>query len=126
MLTLKEGFNPAIIHDILVKVVIDSQFGTLEARDKELINKLIAVLKLTDLIFLQQKNIDNLKLLEEVKKTGNRDLELFFKTMAGPYNCFDSNHSYLQGIEDNPHAAFYPQDLSRGEWEEFLQHNQYL
>jgi len=62
---------------------------------------------------------------EERKKyvsTQSEDLQLYYEINGGPWDNFDDNKPFLTGVGERPlGSGFYPFDLTKEEWEDYLQ-----
>lgn len=48
----------------------------------------------------------------------------YFMIRGCPWDSFDSNEPFIKGIGEQPKgAAFYPDDLTRKEWNAYLENN---
>ena len=114
------SFNPANLKKKLDIIKIDYDISNLTDNQKLVIKYLIECSKILNDIFLIQNYSDNIKLKDEIISLNNPDLIDFFNIMAGPYDHFENDKSYIIGINELDQAGFYPEDLTRQEWDDFL------
>jgi len=100
--------------------------GNLDEREKVVVEKLYQASKIMDEIFLEQvysKN-DEIKarLMKENTEEAKLQLELF-NIMFGPFDRLDHDAPFI-GTEKKPLGAnFYPEDMTKEEFENFIKTN---
>jgi hypothetical protein len=117
------GFNPGILKKKLSIIKIEEDISRLTENQRIVIKNLVECSKIMQEIFLIQNYPDNLKLMDELLKLNNPEISDFFNVMAGPFDRFDNDRSYIADIKESDQAGFYPQDLTRDEWDNFLSAN---
>ncbi len=119
-----DGFDPSVIKDKLTVIEINPDLSSMTNNQKVIIQNYIECAKILDKIFLLQKYEKNLELMNEIKSLNDKRSENYYRIMQGPFDQFDDNKPYIEGIKYTPHAAFYPDDLTDEEFHDFLKLNQ--
>ena len=98
----------------------------LSPKDKLALDKIIEAAKLLDPLFLHQVWSGNdaleKKLLADKTPVGQQRLHYFYIN-DGPWSRLDSNEPFIDGVpkEKPPQAAFYPDDMTRDEFNAWVQ-----
>jgi hypothetical protein len=98
----------------------------LSANDKLALKKIIEAAKLLDPLFLRQVWSGNAvlekKLLADKSAIGRQRLHYFYIN-DGPWSRLDSNEPFIDGVpkEKPPQAAAYPDDMTREEFNAWVQ-----
>jgi hypothetical protein len=97
----------------------------LSARDRQALAKIIVAAKLLDPLFLRQvwSGNDALKAKLEADKTAvGRQRLHYFLINDGPWSRLDSNEPFIEGVphEKPPHANFYADDITKDEFNSWL------
>ena len=105
-----------------VIVPMEYDLSRYSERDRELLKILIEVGKLADEIFWRQTYFDNIRLREQVVRSRSPDdpVRRFFLMQAGPYDRLAHNEPFMRVPPKPPTAGFYPPDLTREEFEEWI------
>lgn len=102
-----------------VKIGYDKSI--LSDKDQQVVEKLVAAADYIDKIFLQQAYSKNEKILAALKKSGSPEEQVyfdFFKIMYGPFDRLNENTPFLVSEPKPEGANYYPEDISK---EEFIQ-----
>lgn len=95
----------------------------LSPRDREILGKLLEASRFMDDIFLRQVSPHNpqwLARLEASSRARDRELLHYFRIMYGPWDRLEGHRPFM-GDEEKPlGAGFYPPDLTRDEFEEWV------
>jgi peptidase M49-like protein len=97
----------------------------LSANDRKALRKIIEAAKLMDPLFLRQVWSGNQELYERLKadKTvvGRQRLH-YFLINDGPWSRLDNNEPFIEGVprEKPPQANFYPDDITKDEFNSWL------
>lgn len=96
---------------------------SLKENEKEALMLCVEASKLLNGLYQIQLCGDNLEnYLEILREQNNPDLERFFQINAGPWNRFGSDAPFLPDIGEKPiTAGFYPEDLTKEEWNSWLE-----
>jgi len=106
--------------------VLTADTAKLSPKDKLALDKIIEAAKLLDPLFLRQVWSGNdaleKKLLADKTPVGQQRLHYFYIN-DGPWSRLDSNEPFIDGVpkEKPPQAAFYPDDMTREEFNAWVQ-----
>ena len=112
--------NQMIAHFAPVPVKYD--VSTLSTRDRQALPKLIEAARLLNFVFMDQIWSGNralyAKLQQDATPLGKQRLH-FFWLNKGPWSSLDDNSAFLPGVPERkpPGGTFYPQDMTREEFE---------
>lgn len=98
----------------------------LSAGDRKALDKIIQAAQLMDLIYYRQAwsgNIALKKRLEADSSPAGRERLHYFIINKGPWSQLDNNESFLEGVPRKrpPQAGFYPDDMSKEEFNGWVQ-----
>jgi len=102
---------------------IDFDDSTLEPWEREVLTRLVAASDLMQEIFLIQvspRNPEWRARLERTRGEGREDALAYFDIMAGPWDRLDHDNPFLAFGEKPAGAGYYPADLTREEFENWL------
>ncbi|QSX41373.1 dipeptidyl-peptidase 3 family protein [Shewanella cyperi] len=108
----------------IVPVPMSADTSFLSAEEKQVVNKLIQAARLMSEIYLRQVSEQNpqIRAAIEADKSGDRDLMLdMFDEHFGPWDSLAGGHAFFGGKENAPGAGFYPQDISKEEFNAWLE-----
>ncbi len=113
--------------DKFVPVQLDFDKTLINDNQKQVLLHLIEAAKLMDEIFLRQVYSKNIMLRDKLSK-GTTELEKkeyeLFDLFKGPFNRLDHNKPFIEGIGPKPLGAnFYPEDMTKEEFNEYLKLN---
>jgi hypothetical protein len=98
----------------------------LTGEQKQVLEKLVMAAKVIDNIFWKQASHDGLKILADFQKSTDpaaKDFVGYLKINFGPYDRLDGNKPFI-GTDPKPlGAGFYPADLTKEEFEDYVQKN---
>ena len=122
------GGDPELAKKIarFAPTVLTADTARLNAKDKLALNKIIEAAKLLDPLFLRQVWSGNaaleVKLLADKSAVGRQRLHYFYIN-DGPWSRLDSNEPFIDGVpkEKPPQAAAYPDDMTRDEFNSWVQ-----
>src|SRR5687768_17363867 len=98
----------------------------LTPKDRQALDKIIAAAKLLDPLFLRQVWSGNdaleKKLLADKTPAGRQRLHYFYIN-DGPWSRLDNKEPFIDGVprEKPPHANYYPEDMTKEEFNTWLQ-----
>ena len=100
--------------------------ANLSVKDREALAKIIEAAKLLDPLFLRQVWSGNAALEAKLKADNTpagRERLHYFYIMDGPWSRLDSNEPFIEGVphEKPAQAAFYPDDMSKDEFNKWLE-----
>jgi len=122
------GGDPELAKKIarFAPTVLTANTARLNAKDKLALTKIIEAAKLLDPLFLRQVWSGNAaleaKLLADKSAVGRQRLHYFYIN-DGPWSRLDSNEPFIDGVpkEKPPQAAAYPDDMTRDEFNSWVQ-----
>ncbi len=105
--------------------VLTANTASLSPGDRKALQKIIEAAKLLDPLFLRQVWSGNAALqtkLEADKSAVGRQRLHYFLINDGPWSRLDSNEPFIEGVpkEKPPAAAFYPDDITKDEFNSWL------
>jgi len=94
----------------------------LDERQKKVVEKLYEASKVMDEIYLDQVYSKNYQIRKELKSANTPEHELeLFNIMFGPFNRLEHDAPFI-GTDEKPTGAnFYPEDMSKAEFENWIQ-----
>ena len=106
--------------------MLTANTARLSAGDRKALQKIIEAAKLMDPLFLRQVWSGNEALkqkLEADKSAIGRQRLHYFLINDGPWSRLDSNEPFIEGVphEKPPHANFYPEDITKEEFNSWLE-----
>ena len=106
--------------------VINADVSRLTARDRQALMKVIEAARLLDPLFLRQVWSGNpalMKKLEQDKSVDGRERLHYFKINNGPWSRLDGNEPFIEGVpkEKPPQGNFYPEDITKDEFNSWAQ-----
>lgn len=102
-------------------VELNADLSHLSSNQRKMIGHLIEAAKQMDSVFWKQAYGDKRKLLTGIS---DKDLRRFAEINYGPWDRLAENKSFIEGVESKrPGAEFYPNDLSKEEFESFIEKN---
>ncbi len=102
-------------------VDIEVPWQLLDDRETAALEKLYMAASVMDELFLIQVSPDNLKVRAELKKKGDKDLCRLFKINFGPWDRLEDNRPFYGTGKKPDGANFYPPDMTRGEFEKWIE-----
>jgi hypothetical protein len=125
--TKKVAGDPELAKKIsrFAPTVLTANTARLSPGDRKALSKIIEAAKLLDPLFLRQvwSGNDELhkKLQADQTAVGRQRLH-YFLINDGPWSRLDSNEPFIEGVprEKPPHANFYPNDISKDEFNAWL------
>ncbi len=106
--------------EVFAPVEISVPWDKLNSKQKEALKWLYGAARMMDEAFLVQVSPYNLKLRGEVEKTGVPELQRFFRINYGPWDRLAGDEPVLVDFPKPPGAGFYPEDMTKEEFEEWL------
>src|SRR5688572_7063363 len=122
-----DSLNAEIARFAPVEITYDETI--LSASEKEALAKLVQVSHLMDEIFLRQVWEGNVAMRDELKTAADtagpnqalaKDLYRFFRINAGPWLRLEANQPFIGTMKKPEGAGFYPLDMSKSEFEQFV------
>ncbi len=99
-------------------------------KQRKVLRKLIEATKIMDEIFLRQVYSKNVEIRERLRKAkdelSKKELELF-NIYYGPFNRLEHDKPFVEGVGKKPLGAnFYPEDMTKEEFENFVKEHPQL
>jgi len=107
-------------------VKIEYDKSILSAKDQQVVQKLVEASKLIDQIFLRQVYSKNEAIKKSLAKSNDPDDKRyaeFFNIMYGPFDRLDENKPFLISEQKPDGANYYPKDLTKEEFLEWIEKN---
>ena len=124
----KEAGDPELAKKIarFAPTVLTADTAKLSVKDRQALTKIIEAAKLLDPLFLRQVWSGNAALetkLQADKTAAGRQRLHYFYINDGPWSRIDSNEPFIEGAphEKPPNANFYPDDMTKDEFNNWLQ-----
>ncbi len=98
----------------------------LSEEDRQVVNKLIAAAQIIDDIFWKQSSPQGIALKEQLERSTlpeDKDYLRFLQINFGPFDRQDENRPFLGTGTKPAGAAFYPPDLTKQEFEDYVAKN---
>src|SRR6185295_8992164 len=104
---------------------VTADASTLPATDREALDKIIQAARLMDPIYYRQVwsgNVALMKKLESDKSPAGVERLHYFVVNKGPWSRLDKNEPFIDGVphEKPPQAGFYPDDISKEEFNSWV------
>jgi hypothetical protein len=103
----------------LPRTVIDYDRSLLSDKDKQVVAKLIEATKAIDELYWRQVSEENPKWRAELAKQGGPAYE-YFLANKGPWDRLKENEPFVGTKKKPAGAAFYPEDMTKGEFEKYV------
>jgi hypothetical protein len=103
-----------------VECSVGVEESKIKAEHRPVLIKLIEAAKLIDELYLRQVSKENPRLRAEIEKTGSASTLAYFDIMYGPWDRLDQDKPFFGDKAKPLGATFYPENLSRREFEKWL------
>lgn len=104
----------------LAPVALETDLAGLSEGDRKALAKLVQAGKEIDELFLQQVDPANPELRRQLQETGYNEHLALFTVMSGRWNSLMENQPFLDHKPKPPGAGFYPEEMTREEFEQAL------
>ncbi len=106
--------------------IITGDVSRLSSSDRRALDKIIEATRLMDPLFIRQVwsgNVALQKKLEADTSALGRARAHYFRINDGPWSQLDENIAFIDGVpnEKPPHAAHYPDDLTKAEFNKWVE-----
>jgi hypothetical protein len=95
--------------------------AALTENQKQVILKIFQAARIMDDIFLEQVYSRNREIKEELMKKNETEALAYFNIMFGPFDRLDHNKPFYGNFEKPKGANFYPEDMTKKEFETWIQ-----
>ena len=106
--------------DVFAPVEIRVPWDKLNKNQREALKWLYGAARMMDEAFLVQVSPYNLKLRSEVEKSDISEFKRFFRINYGPWDRLAGDEPVLVDFPKPPGAGFYPEDMTKEEFENWL------
>ncbi|RIV89252.1 dipeptidyl-peptidase 3 family protein [Aurantiacibacter zhengii] len=117
------GYDMAASRASIADVEMAPDTSYLTAEERQVVNLLIEASGYMDEIYLRQRGGDLPTVREEIAQSGNAEILDMFDRNFGPWDAVDDNHPFYGETEWPEGAGFYPADLTREEFDAYLEAN---
>ncbi len=107
----------------LAPVELQVDLGALPESEKKCLTKIVEAAHIIDDLFLLQVKEDNPEIRQEIAATEQQAVLEFFDIMFGPWNRLEEDKPFYGTAEKPAGAAYYPADMSKQEFTEFINAN---
>ena len=101
-----------------IEMKVDTSY--LSPEDRQVVNLLIQAADLMNPIYLRQVSADNVRLREEIAKSGDKALLDRFDTFMGPWDETEEDKPFYGNVARPVGAGFYPADLTKDQFDAYL------
>ncbi|MGB3797383.1 MAG: hypothetical protein WA957_13920 [Alteraurantiacibacter sp.] len=117
------GYDMLASRATIADVEMAPDTSYLSAEERQVVNLLIEASGYMDEIYLHQRGEGLVELRQQIAAAGDADTLDMFDRNFGPWDTVDDNHPFY-GSRDWPEGAgFYPDDLTREEFDAYLDAN---
>jgi len=106
--------------DRLARVDMQVDTSYLSGEERQVVNLLIQAADLMNPIYLRQVSADNVRLREEIAKSGDKVLLDRFDTFMGPWDETEEDKPFYGNAARPVGAGFYPGDLTKDQFDAYL------
>jgi hypothetical protein len=118
-----DAYNMVASRDSIATITMNPDTSYLTAEERQVVNKLIEASALMSEIYLRQRYANNPQIRAEIAATGDAELLDMFDRNFGPWDAVDELHPFYGDTEMPEGAGFYPPDLTRQEFDAYLEAN---
>jgi len=118
------GYDIQVQRDKIARIDMETDTSFLTDEEKAVINKLIVAANYMSEIYLRQRYEANPEIRAEIAASdiANKDLVLdMFDLHFGPWDTLHENHPFYGDKEMPVGAAFYPEDMTKEEFEAWIE-----
>ena len=117
------GYDMAASRASIADVEMAPDTSYLTDEERQVVNLLIEASGYMDEIYLRQRGGDLPTMREEIEASGDAEMLDMFDRNFGPWDAVDDNHPFYGENEWPEGAGFYPADLTREEFDAYLEAN---
>ncbi len=117
------GYDMAASRASIADVDMSPDTSYLSAEERQVVNLLIEASSYMDEIYLRQRGGNLPALREEIARLGNPAMLEMFDLHFGPWDTIAENQPFYGAREWPEGAGFYPADLTRAEFDAYLEAN---
>ena len=112
--------SPQSASDKLARVEMRADSSYLTDEERQVVNLLIQAADLLNPIYLRQVSADNVRLREEIEKSGDKAMLDRFDTFMGPWDEVSEDKPFYGNAQRPVGAGFYPADLTKQQFDAYL------
>ena len=100
---------------------VDTDISGLTQSEQKALKKCVQACQIIHEIFFNQVDPKSRE-RQNYLSTQDEKLKLYYQINGGPWDSFDNNKPFLPDVGEKPiGSGFYPADMTKEEWEEYLQ-----
>lgn len=117
------GYDLAAQRAKIARIPMSPNTAFLNAEEREVVNLLIQAAELMNPIYLRQRSVGNPTIRAEIARSQHPQKALLldmFDLHFGPWDTLAENHPFYGGVKMPAGAGFYPEDLTKAEFDAYL------
>ena len=117
------GYDLAAQRAKIARIPMSPSTAFLNAEEREVVNLLIQAAELMNPIYLRQRSVGNPTIRAEIARSQHPRKTLLldmFDLHFGPWDTLAENHPFYGGVKMPAGAGFYPEDLTKAEFDAYL------
>ncbi len=121
-----DGYDLAAQRAKIARIRMAPNTAFLNAEEREVVNLLIQAAELMNPIYMRQRSVENPTIRAEIARSEHEQkaaLLDMFDLHFGPWDTLAENHPFYGGEKMPPGAGFYPKDLTKEEFDSYLNAN---
>ncbi|OHB23404.1 MAG: hypothetical protein A2939_03240 [Parcubacteria group bacterium RIFCSPLOWO2_01_FULL_48_18] len=103
---------------------VKPDFSSLDTTQRQALAHCVNASRVMTDIYLEQVYADNKRIYRELQKRNDaegKDLLRYFLIHGSPWDAYDHDRPFIPGVGEKPKfGSFYPSDLTRDEWDAWL------
>ena len=107
--------------DKFARVHLDADVSSIRPEDRPVLSHIIRASHLLNAIYLRQVSHYNPQFKQEIEDSQSKKLIESYRIMGGPWDRFEDDKPFYGSIEKPLGAGFYPSDLTREEFENWIE-----
>jgi hypothetical protein len=108
------------VSEKFAQVVLTADPNAIKPEDRPVLSLLIQAANFLNAIYLRQVSHYNPQFKQEIEDSQSKRLIESFRIMGGPWDRFDGDKPFYGNIEKPLGAGFYPGDLTREQFEQWI------
>jgi hypothetical protein len=121
-----DGYDLAAQRAKIARIPMAPDTAFLSAEEREVVNLLIRAAELMNPIYLRQRSVANPTVRAEIARSAHPQKALLldmFDLHFGPWDTLAENHPFYGGEKMPAGAGFYPEDLTKADFDAYLAAN---
>ena len=115
-----QGYDLAAQRAKIARIEMNPDTSFLNAEERDVVNLLIQAAELMNPIYLRQRFARNPEIRAAIQRGGDAALLDMYDLHFGPWDTLAENHPFHGNQPMPPGAGFYPEDLTKAEFEAYL------